>query len=68
VDYRDDLNLRTACKLKLPYLTEEELTKQLPMKDRRKKTKQNKTLPNLPVKTTTELLLKYEHQDWMLEE
>jgi hypothetical protein len=42
----------------------EELTKQLPLKDRRKK--KNTTQPQ--GKTTTELLLKYQHQDWMLEE
>jgi hypothetical protein len=43
----------------------EELTKQLPLKDRR-----NKTLPtNQPLgKTITELLLKYPYQDWILEE
>jgi hypothetical protein len=39
--------------------------KQLPLKDRRKK-KINTT--QLPGKTMTELLLKYKHQDWMLEE
>jgi hypothetical protein len=38
VDYRDDLlNLRTACKVKLHTSMREELTKQLPLKDRRKK-------------------------------
>jgi hypothetical protein len=41
---------------------------QLPLKDRRKKKK--KTLPKSqePGETTTELLLKYQHQNWMLEE
>jgi vancomycin resistance protein YoaR len=40
----------------------EELTKQLPLKDKRKKPKKsNSTQP--PGKTTTELLLKYQHQD-----
>jgi hypothetical protein len=33
----DLLNLRTTYKLKLPHLTREELTKQPPLKDRRKK-------------------------------
>jgi hypothetical protein len=39
----------------------EELTKQLLLKDRRKKTTNT-------CQTTNELLLKYQHQDWMLEE
>jgi hypothetical protein len=42
----------------------EELTKQLPLKDRRKTDK----TPQPPVKTKTEPLLKYQHQDWMLKE
>jgi hypothetical protein len=42
----------------------EELTKQLLMKDRKKTGK----TPQPPDKTKTELLLKYEHQDWMLKE
>jgi hypothetical protein len=65
VDYRDDLlNLRTACKLKLPHLTGEELTKQLQFGQK------NKTLltSQLPGKTMTELLLKCQHQDWMLKD
>jgi hypothetical protein len=41
----------------------EKWTEQVPLKDRRKKTT---TL--LPSGTTTGLLLKYQHQDWMLEE
>jgi hypothetical protein len=44
----------------------DELTKQLLLKDRKKKTK---TPTSQPLgKTTTELLLKYQHQDWMLED
>jgi hypothetical protein len=56
VNYRTDLlNLRTAWKLKLPYLTERQKKKILPTRQP-------------PGKTTTELLLQYQHQDWMLEE
>jgi hypothetical protein len=44
----------------------EELTKQLPLKERKKEKKKNTT--QAPGKTTTDLLLKYQHQDWMLEE
>jgi hypothetical protein len=56
VDYRAHLlNLRTTYKLKL--------SKQLPLKDKRKK---NRTQP--PGEIMTGLLLNYEHQDWMLEE
>jgi hypothetical protein len=47
-------NLRTI--YKLPHLTEE-LTKQLPLKDRKK-----------TGETKTELLFKYQHQDWMVNE
>jgi hypothetical protein len=59
VNYRANLwSLRTS------YTSlKEELTMQLPLKDRRKK-KQYQP----PAETTTELLLKYQHQDWMLEE
>jgi hypothetical protein len=54
----DQQNLRTSnTSLK------EELTEQLPLKDRKKKKP-----ASLPSKTNTELLLKYEHQDWMLKE
>jgi hypothetical protein len=42
----------------------EELTKQLPLKDRRKPDKN----PQSPGRTKTKLLLKYQHQDWMLKE
>jgi hypothetical protein len=66
VDYRNDLlNLRTACKLKLPHLTEGGAD-QAATTERQKQ----KTLPTNqpPGKTTTELLLKYQHQNWMLEE
>jgi hypothetical protein len=50
-------------KLKLPHPTEGEATQQVPLKDRKKT---NTTQP--PAKTQTELLLNYQHQDWMLEE
>jgi hypothetical protein len=66
VDYRDDLlNLRTACKLKLPYLTGGG-SDQVAAAERQK----NKTLltAQSPGETTTELLLSCQHQDWMLEE
>jgi hypothetical protein len=66
VDYRAELlNLRTACKLQKPHLTEGG-DDQAAATERQKK----KTLPTSqsPGKTTTELLLKYQHQDWMLEE
>jgi hypothetical protein len=63
VDYRADLlNLRTAYKLKLPNLTEGG-DDQAAAAERQRK---NTTQP--PDKTTTELLLKYQHQDWILEE
>jgi hypothetical protein len=42
----------------------EELTKYLPLKDRKKTDKS----PQKPGKTKTKLLLKYQHQDWMLKE
>jgi hypothetical protein len=42
----------------------EELTKQLPLKDRRKTGK----TPLPPGETKTEALLKYQHQGWMLKE
>jgi hypothetical protein len=57
VEYRAVLqNLRTLYTLKLPHLREE-LTKQLPLKDRKKK-KTGKT-PRPPGETKTEPLLKY---------
>jgi hypothetical protein len=65
VDYRTDLlNLRTACKLKLPHLTGG-VVEQAAAAERQK----NKTLPTNqpPGETMTELLLKCQHQDWMLE-
>jgi hypothetical protein len=43
------------------------LTKQLPLKDRRKKKKTPPT-SQPPGETRTELLLKYKHLDWMPEE
>jgi hypothetical protein len=65
VDYKTDLlNLRTACKLKLPHLTEGGVD-QAAAAERQKK-KKNTT--QLPGETMTELLLKYQHQDWMLGE
>jgi hypothetical protein len=42
----------------------EELTKQLLLKDGRK----TGNTPQLPDKTKTELLFKYQHQDWMLKD
>jgi hypothetical protein len=42
----------------------EELTKQLPLKDRKK----TGETPQQPGKTKTELLLKYQHQNWILKE
>jgi hypothetical protein len=60
VDYRDDhLNLRTRLKLKLPHLTEGGAD-QTVATERQKK----KPPPNHLVR----LWLKYQHQDWMLEE
>jgi hypothetical protein len=59
VNYRADLlNLRTACKLKLPHLTERRADQAASAE--RQKEKQ-------PDETKTELLLKCQHQDWMLE-
>jgi hypothetical protein len=43
----------------------EELARQLPLKDRKKKTGET---PQPPGETKTEPLLKYQHQDWMLKE
>jgi hypothetical protein len=60
VGYRADLqNLRTS-----HTSLREELTKQLPLKDRRK----TGETPQPPGKTKTECLRKYQHQDWMLKE
>jgi hypothetical protein len=42
----------------------EELTKEVPLKDGEK----NCESPQPPGKTKTELLLKFQHQDWLLEE
>jgi hypothetical protein len=64
VSYRADLwNLRTAYKLKLPHLIEGRADKAAAAERQKKK---NTTQP--PDNTMTELLLKYQHQDWMLEE
>jgi hypothetical protein len=58
VGHRADLrNLRTS-----HTSLREELAKQLPLKDRKKTGK----APQPPGETKTELLLKYQHQDWML--
>jgi hypothetical protein len=60
VGYRADLqNLRTS-----HTSLREELTKQLPLKDRRK----TGETPQTPGKTKTELLVKYQHHNWMLKE
>jgi hypothetical protein len=60
VGYRADLwNLRTS-----HTSLREELTKQLSLKDGRK----TGETPQPPGETNTELLLKYQHQDWLLEE
>jgi hypothetical protein len=65
VDYRDELlNLRTACKLKLPHLTERGADQATATERQKEKTPPT----NKPSgKTTTEFLLKYQHQDRMLE-
>jgi hypothetical protein len=66
VDCRTVLqNLRTTCKLKLSHLNEEGVD-QAAANERQKE----KSLPTSqpPGETTTGLLLKYQHQDWMLEE
>jgi hypothetical protein len=61
VNHTADLqNLRTS-----QTSLREELTKQLPLKDRKKKTGKS---PQPPGETKTELLLKYQYQDWMLKE
>jgi hypothetical protein len=65
VEYRADLlNLRTACKLKLPHPTEGGADKEA-ANERQKK---NITHKQPPGETITELLVKYQHQDWMLKE
>jgi hypothetical protein len=50
-----------------PHLTEggADFTKQLLLKDREKKPSES---PQPHGETKTELLLKYQHQDWMLKE
>jgi hypothetical protein len=61
VGYRADLqNLRTN-----HTSLREELTKQLPLKDRKKKTCK---FSQPPGETKRELLLKYQQQDWRLKE
>jgi hypothetical protein len=44
----------------------EELTQQLPLKDRKKK--KLVSLPNHQARLRQSVLLKYEHQEWMLKE
>jgi hypothetical protein len=69
VDYRADLSLGQHANLNCHTSLREELTKQLPLKDRSKKTKNKKQTTIQPAgETMTELGLKYQHQDWMLEE
>jgi hypothetical protein len=53
-----------------PHLTEGGATKQLPLKDKKNKNKKQKPAetPQSPGETKTELLLKYQHQDWKLKE
>jgi hypothetical protein len=66
VDYRADLlNLRTACKLKMPHHTEGGADQAAGTEKQK-----NKTLLTSQSlgKTMTELLLICQHQDWMLEE
>jgi hypothetical protein len=66
-DHRADFwNLRTTCKLKLTHLTKGGAD-QAAVVDRQKKKKMLPTSQQ-PGETTTERLLKYRHQDWMLEE
>jgi hypothetical protein len=61
VDYRVDfLNLRTACKLKLTHLAGGGPDQAAAAERQKKKTSQS------PGETTTELLLIYQYQDWML--
>jgi hypothetical protein len=56
-------NLRITYKLKLPHPTEGGAN-ELPLKDRRKTGETQQP----PDETKRELLLKYQHQDWMLKE
>jgi hypothetical protein len=56
----DHQNLRTS-----HTSLREELSKQLPLKDRKKKLA---SPPQPSGKIKAELLLKYQHQDWMLEQ
>jgi hypothetical protein len=66
VDYKADLpNLRTACKLKEPYSSEGGVDQAATAE--RQKNKTPLTSQSLG-KTTTELLLICQYQDWMLEE
>jgi hypothetical protein len=68
VDNRTDLlNLRTSCKLKLPHHTEEGADQTDTATTERQK-KKTLTISQPPGETMTDLLLKYQYQDWMLEE
>jgi hypothetical protein len=67
VSYKTVLqNRRTVTNSNCHTSPREELTKQLPLKDQKKK--KNGETPQPPDKTKTEPLLKYQHQDWMLKE
>jgi hypothetical protein len=68
VVYRADQNLRTTYKLKLSHPTEGEDDHAAALKERRRRRKKTPSTTQPAGKTTTELLLKYQHQDWMLEE
>jgi hypothetical protein len=50
--------------MRISHTSLEELTKQLPLKDRRK----TGETPQPPGEIKTEHLLKYQHQGWMLKE
>jgi hypothetical protein len=68
VGYTDDLlNLWTSCKLKLPHLIDRG-SDQATAAERQKKRKKTLPISQQPGKITTELLLKYPHQDWILKE
>jgi hypothetical protein len=65
VGYRADLwKLRTAYKPKLPHPLREVLTKQLPLKEKKK----TGETPQPSGKTKAEPLVKHQHQDCMLKE
>jgi hypothetical protein len=67
VEYKADLlNLRTPGKLKLSHLSERGADQAAASE--RQKIKITLSTGHLPGKTMTELLLEYQHQNWMLEE